>query len=262
MQYEQYRMSAIRRYIPLLLAAAAGFLLPSILPPQWSAVQHAGFAILLGMIGICTYLGYTLVLDHRLLSRARQIGTIAAAKVLVMLFLLPLIALTTVSLYQDTIGQHSVGTAHWHADFQVIIDGEEYSFIDHDKYCDGTLCPYRVGTRQIHAHDDQRIHVEGKVTNLSTVTLGAFFRTFGGKISATELRYLTNDGWINRTETANKTLNVFVKRGQENNRGWEHVPDPANYLMSPVYEGDVDKIRIVYGSRSMEETLHEPRKYK
>lgn len=166
---------------------------------------------------------------------------------------------------------------HWHADFDMIVDGEEYVLIDPRVFCKGDyLCKLAnyTGTADIHSHGDQRIHIEGPVKRPADVTLGKFFDAFGGTLTATEIRYPTDDGWVNRTNADGKTLKVLVQQGEGIDRRWcvlspktpdvqqcenahtgESVSGPEDYLISPHEDGPTDYILFIYDEVSVEDAL-------
>lgn len=218
----------------------------------------------------------------------------------------------------------SGGEVHWHADYEVVVSGdradfgfdpsEEYSpssgqfckaaedqylceveLVDPEDYCDGNtgdpLCAVsdRTGETRYHEHDDGRIHLEGIFKNRKDATLSAFFETFGGELSTTDLAFPTNHGWVNRTEEENQSLKVIVKRGVLRDRGWcalsnkvpenmtcktwtgEYAYGPSEYVISrykknkPTNNVLLDDIFVIYDNRTTEEAirdLKEDQKYR
>lgn len=82
------------------------------------------------------------------------------------------------------------GPIHWHADYQVWSCGERLDLID-PKFPSN-----KIGTPIFHEHNDDRIHVEGTVADVNDVTVSAFFKTIGGKLTANELHYPATTGFV------------------------------------------------------------------
>ncbi|MEX0587259.1 MAG: hypothetical protein WD940_01655 [Patescibacteria group bacterium] len=81
----------------------------------------------------------------------------------------------------------SGGPVHWHADFQVWACGQELDLID------PTGISNRVGSPVFHEHGDDRIHVEGVVTDLADAALGRFFGFVGGELHDDHFSFPTNE---------------------------------------------------------------------
>src|SRR3972149_6247044 len=79
------------------------------------------------------------------------------------------------------------GPVHWHADFQVWACGKELDLID------PAVIANRVGSPVFHEHGDDRIHVEGVVTDLEDAELGRFFGFVGGGVHADPFAFPTNE---------------------------------------------------------------------
>lgn len=161
----------------------------------------------------------------------------------------------------------SGGEVHWHADYEVVVQGEQASFgfnpseeynpqqakycknigeeymcqvelIDPEKFCSerssDPLCAVsdRTGETEYHEHDDGRIHLEGIFKEREQATLSAFFETFNGELSTTKIKMPTNHGWINKTEEGNKTVKIIVKRGAVRERGWCALSNKAPQNMT------------------------------
>lgn len=201
-------------------------------------------------------------------------------KIAVILLLLPVTAGTGIMVY-DAYNAWEDHTAHWHADFNVIVDGEEHELISSEKFCDGAvLCgrDNRTGGTHFHEHDDMRIHRHGPILEREDAKLQVFFAGFDGKLAADELRYPTDDGWINVTEDEENTLKVLVKQGTGLERGWcaidpsvdendqcivhdtgEPVTDPADYIISPYTYDPLDQIFFIYDDVPVDEALEDVR---
>ncbi len=199
-------------------------------------------------------------------------------RLLVLLLMLPVAFASGVFVY-DAHDAWKGNDVHWHADFAVVVDGEKQKLIDSDHFCDDALCRKlnHTGTTYFHEHDDGKIHRHGPIQEPADAMLGAFFDGIGGTLNATTLRYPTDEGWINRTETdGDGTLKVLVKQGSGLDRRWcaispeveepctlhytgEPVHNPAHYIISPYTHNPLDEIFIVYDDRSIEEALADVR---
>ncbi len=201
----------------------------------------------------------------------------AGLRIVGVLLLLPLAAVTGFMVYeaQDAWRDHGV---HWHADFAVVVDGEEKELISSYNFCDDGdfLCgrQNRTGGPKFHEHDDMRIHLHGPVLEREDATLAAFFDGFNGKLAADELRYPTDDGWVNVTEDGENTLKVLVKQETAGVPQWcaidpdvedpctvhdtgEPVHDPADYIISPHIGYPMDLIFFIYDNATVDEALAE-----
>lgn len=266
----------------VVVAAAAGIRFY----PDTSFIQYVPLTILAGIIA-------TLVLT--VVSLWKEDGLTERGKTLLMsLFLL---AIMLPSIYSVAAFIHesqtswSQGEIHWHADFEVIVEGQEIDLIDPETFCQemATESTYmcsindRVGITKYHEHDDDRIHVEGVFKTREEATLGAFFNTFQGTLTRDMLRIPTNTDTIYRTNAGGKTLKILVKRGVGGNRGWcaisddvpvedqcidaftdEHVTSPHDYVISP-YQTEqldnpiLDKIFIIYDETPVTDALQDMR---
>jgi len=133
----------------------------------------------------------------------------------------------------------SGGPVHWHADFQVWACGEELDLID------PTGLANRVGSPVFHEHGDNRIHVEGVVTNFSDASLGKFFGFVGGKLHEDQLSFPTNEGVVtyesgdfcppsvSSGQAEAGVLQVFVWQTEGDEFYQTKLEDPENYVLSP-----------------------------
>lgn len=95
------------------------------------------------------------------------------------------LAMSTILL---NINSESNGPVHWHTDFEIWKCGENLDLLD------PTGLSNRIGTSVFHEHGDQRIHVEGVVTNMEDVTLSNFIHFVGGELSSESFTLSTNNG--------------------------------------------------------------------
>lgn len=174
----------------------------------------------------------------------------------------------------------SGGEVHWHADYEVFVTvseseiGEVVSendvietesgylarldLIDPSEFCEGDyMCALndRTGIKTFHEHNDQRIHWEGIFAKKEDATLKAFFQTFNGNLTSTELVYPVGpDTTVKRTENQSHTLKVFAKQGEAPNREWKIVEKPGNFVPEPYKRGNnLNDIFIIYDQNSTEE---------
>ena len=126
----------------------------------------------------------------------------------------------------------SGGPVHWHADIEVWDCGNKLDFTDPQGFSN------KIGSTTFHEHNDDRIHVEGVVTNEEEAQLGTFFEFIGGRLTADEMRVPTNDGLIirhngDRCADGNKgILQVFVYQTVDNI--FTHMKPPTYYLPNPL----------------------------
>ncbi|MFB6204289.1 MAG: hypothetical protein ABEJ75_01455 [Candidatus Nanohaloarchaea archaeon] len=120
-----------------------------------------------------------------------------------------------------------VGSAHYHADFAVYINGDKFDF---------SRRKYQVVSRRVHVESlsDDVIHAHA-----SGVTFGYFLETLGWEYNTTALStrdrtYLEKEG---------KEVRMFVDAGN----GWKEIK-PRDYLFS-----DGERILLVYGDYTREE---------
>ena len=138
------------------------------------------------------------------------------------------------------------GPVHWHADFEIWVCDEEIKLAKPKSFLSN-----KQGVNLMHAHDDNRIHVEGVILNNKQSSLGAFFFAIGGSLSADGLKIPTNEGLVSAhdgdlcSEKPAK-LYVFVNGNL--------IDNPAFYVISP-YEKvpPGDRIKFVFTEKSIEE---------
>ncbi|MBI2667403.1 hypothetical protein HYX17_01375 [Candidatus Woesearchaeota archaeon] len=80
------------------------------------------------------------------------------------------------------------GPVHWHADFEIWNCGEKIDLVNPEGMSN------RVGNSVFHEHGDNRIHVEGVVTDKKDVDLHSFFEVVGGNIEKDHMKVPTNKG--------------------------------------------------------------------
>lgn len=82
------------------------------------------------------------------------------------------------------------GPVHWHTDYEIWNCGTKLDLID------PTGIDNRVGTWEVHEHNDDRMHVEGTVVDLEQGTYRHFFEIVGTTFSEVGLTYPDISGKI------------------------------------------------------------------
>jgi hypothetical protein len=83
------------------------------------------------------------------------------------------------------------GPVHWHTDYEIWNCGEKMDLVD------PTGIDNRVGTWEVHEHNDDRMHVEGTIVDLDQKTFRHFFETVGSVFTPQEFIFITNAGNTN-----------------------------------------------------------------
>jgi len=152
---------------------------------------------------------------------------------------------TTVYLVASTLYLNSVsssgGPVHWHADYQIWDCGQQIELTDPEGFSN------RVGSATFHEHNDNRIHVEGVVTDPQEASLGKFFDFVGGKLSEDGFELPTNEGTAVRhngdgcPDGRDGKLQAFVYKiidastNQKSNFLYKQskLEEPSTYILSP-----------------------------
>ncbi|MBS3096502.1 hypothetical protein J4480_03615 [Candidatus Woesearchaeota archaeon] len=80
------------------------------------------------------------------------------------------------------------GPVHWHADFEIWVCDKEIKLVEPKGLSN------KQGTDLMHAHNDNRIHVEGVILDKKQASLGAFFYAVGGSLTNDGLKVPTDNG--------------------------------------------------------------------
>lgn len=126
------------------------------------------------------------------------------------------------------------GPVHWHADFKIIACGQEMK----PPHAKGVLSN-KTGTNVLHGHEDQRVHIEGVVTNTSDVSLEKFFEVQGGKLAEMSFAVPTSEGILfyeNGDTCENGTVGVWQVFLYTTNNGvarQQKLKDFLHYVPSP-----------------------------
>ncbi|MBI2558550.1 hypothetical protein HYW20_04460 [Candidatus Woesearchaeota archaeon] len=159
------------------------------------------------------------------------------------------IGLTTLYLILTTLHLNIIsitkGPVHWHADYELLVCGKEIKLIEPKGFSN------KQGTDLMHAHNDNRIHVEGVLLDRKAASLGAFFYAIGGSLSSDGIIVPTDNGLasFHEGDKCNERpakLYVFVNGNL--------IENPRDYVISPyekVPPGDM--IKIVFTEKPTEE---------
>lgn len=130
------------------------------------------------------------------------------------------------------------GPVHWHADFEIWICDNEIKLLEHKGLSN------MQGVHLLHAHNDDRIHVEGVLLDKQQASLGAFFHAVGGSLTDDGLSIPAHEGLMSahnggKCNEQPASLYVFVNGNL--------IPNPSEYVISP-YEKvpPGDRIKIVF----------------
>jgi hypothetical protein len=169
-----------------------------------------------------------------------------------LIYSLIVIVIVSVTLYLVIVTLHlnitsvSKGPVHWHADYEMWVCGNELNLAKPH-----SMLSNKQGADLMHSHVDNRIHVEGVMTDFRQASIGAFFKAVGGSITDDSLKVPTDNGLVSvhNGDICNgqpAKLYVFVN-GMLNG-------DPAKYVISPF--DDVppgDTIKIVFTEKQIGE---------
>ncbi|MBI1936075.1 hypothetical protein HYS31_06560 [Candidatus Woesearchaeota archaeon] len=137
------------------------------------------------------------------------------------------------------------GPVHWHADFEIRVCDKEIKLNEPEGLSN------KQGVDLMHAHDDNRIHVEGVILDEKQASLGAFFYAIGGSISEDGLKVPTGEGLLSVHDGDNcngqpARFYVFVNGNL--------IQNPREYSISH-YEKvpPGDRIKIVFTEKTLEQ---------
>ncbi|MEK6903874.1 MAG: hypothetical protein AABW64_04480 [Nanoarchaeota archaeon] len=169
------------------------------------------------------------------------------------LFLLMIIPIIATSLYLGThtiyenINSVTKGPVHWHADYELYVCGKHFELVDPEGLRN------KIGSPTFHEHNDDRIHIEGTVDRLEDFTLGAYFRTVGGRLTDEGIIFPAQQGTIAYKngqlcpDEYRGTLNVYVNG--------KRIADHENYLIYPdAYVPPGDCIIITFDAGNQDTT--------
>lgn len=137
------------------------------------------------------------------------------------------------------------GPVHWHADFEIWVCDKKIELAEPKGLSN------KQGVDLMHAHDDNRIHVEGVILDKKQASLGAFFYAIGGSLSDDGLKVPTDDGLVSVHEgdfcnEKPAKLYVFVNGNLIDNPPFYEI---AHYEKVP----PGDRIKFVFTEKPIEE---------
>lgn len=137
------------------------------------------------------------------------------------------------------------GPVHWHADFEIWVCDKEINLPEPKGLSN------KQGVDLMHAHNDNRIHVEGVILDNKQASLGAFFYAIGGSLTSDGIKVPTDEGLIavhdgDKCNEKPAKLYVFVNGNL--------IDNPPAYEISH-YEKvpPGDRIKFVFTEKPMEE---------
>ncbi len=166
-------------------------------------------------------------------------------------YMLVAIVVGTVTIYLITTTLHlnitsiSKGPVHWHADFEIWVCDKKIKLFEPKGFSN------KQGVDLMHAHDDNRIHVEGVLLDEKAASLGSFFYALGGYITNDGLKVPTDEGLLSvhdgdKCNEQPAKFYVFVNG--------DLIQNPKEYVIAP-YEKvpPGDRIKIVFTEKPMEQ---------
>lgn len=169
---------------------------------------------------------------------------------------------STISLNINSITK---GPVHWHADFEFWACGDKLDLKDPEGFFN------RVGSPVFHEHNDDRIHVEGVVTDLEDVNLHKFFDQIGILIEKDYWDFINHDNgriFLNKCNGKKPVTQVFLLKviNPENTKKWiysqEKLKDYKNYIISPYTAVPPGDCIIIEFDEEKEKTKHACESYK
>ncbi len=146
------------------------------------------------------------------------------------------VVVLVLGIFVSTVYRHifswSKGIVHWHAGLKINICGGEARLPSPEKWYENKL-----GTVDLHHHDDMRIHIEGIVMKREDASLGRFFDVVGIEFTDHSIW-----GWRNGDvcpDGSSGSLKMFVN-GRPNYEFRDYVIGP--YFTSE----DEDKIELIF----------------
>ena len=155
-------------------------------------LDHSGLYPLsqLAVIGYGTVAFGILILIIVLFHKAMNELTKKAVYIILMI----LVSIITIYLIATTLHLNTIsitkGPVHWHADFEIWVCDKEI------KLAEPKGLSNKQGVDLMHAHNDNRIHVEGVILDKKQASLGAFFYAIGGSLSSDGLKVPADEGLI------------------------------------------------------------------
>ncbi len=154
-----------------------------------------------------------------------------------------------------TINSETKGPVHWHADYQIWNCGEKLDIVEPEKLTN------RIGTRLVHEHGDNRIHIEGIIKDIHNADLHNFFNVISGELTETSFSVPTNRGLVEvkdeelcNGEAAEVQIFAYIvgnaNAGQKSGFLVEQLKVNEDYILSPYQDVPPgDCIIIEFGKR-------------
>ena len=171
------------------------------------------------------------------------------AKKIAYSLVLIVVALVTLYLVITTLHLNVIsitkGPVHWHADFEIWVCDKEI------KLAEPKGLSNKQGVDLMHAHNDNRIHVEGVILDYKQASLGAFFHAVGGSLASDGIKVPTNEGLVSVHEgdfcnEKPAKIYVFVNGNL--------IENPRDYAISHYEEVPPgDRIKFVFTEKQIEE---------
>lgn len=142
------------------------------------------------------------------------------------------------------------GPVHYHADFAIWDCGKELDLKDPTGFSN------RIGSPDIHEHNDKRMHIEGVLLYKKDASLQNFIKTIGGRFDKGELVVPLDSGEAVLRDGqgcagGSGTLQVFVYTTRDGLYSQAKLQNPQDYILSPqsavppgdciIFELDQDK---------------------
>src|SRR3989338_2380783 len=165
------------------------------------------------------------------------------------------------------LASHTKGPVHWHADYEIWDCGRKIDLIRPEGISN------RVGSAVFHEHNDNRIHVEGVVTDKSEVGLHNFFTTIGGMLSKSTLYLPTDNGFAEikkgglcNSKEAKIQVFLYKVKNPDDVKNWvfeqQKLEDFENYVLAPYSNVPPGDCIIIEFDEEKEKTEHICETYK
>jgi len=159
------------------------------------------------------------------------------------------------------------GPVHWHADYEVWNCGEKIDLIN------PTGLSNRVGNPVFHEHGDDRIHVEGVVTEKNNVDLHNFFNVIGGILSNNYITMPTDNeivelrnGDLCNGEEGKLQVFLYKIKNPDATKNWifeqQKLENFEDYILSPYSQIPPGDCIIIEFDAEKEKTEHICETYK
>jgi len=159
------------------------------------------------------------------------------------------------------------GPVHWHADYEMWDCGRKIELVKPKGISN------RVGSAVFHEHNDNRIHVEGVVTDKSEVGLHNFFTTIGGMLSKSTLYLPTDNGFAEikkgglcNSKEAKIQVFLYKVKNPDDVKNWvfeqQKLEDFENYVLAPYSNVPPGDCIIIEFDEEKEKTEHICETYK